>query len=159
MGESINQGLSLVEVWAVLDRSWLELSVGWTLRLSQMVIWVAVISLPWVWNGLGESVNQGLSLVEVWAVLDRSWLELSVSWTLRLSEMVVWVAVVSLPWVWNGLSETVNESLSLVKVWAVLDGSWLELSVGWTLGLRKMVVWVAVVSLLWVWNSLSKTVN
>ena len=69
-------------------------------------------------------------------------------------ECVIIITVVSLLWVWNASSLTISQSESLIEIWAVLKlcevGSDIFL---FLLNLIKLVVCIAVVIDLWVWNS------
>jgi hypothetical protein len=103
----------------MLNRSWIE---SWTFGFSEVIFRVTVPSLKWIWDSSSSSIYQGESLVEVWAVLDRSWCKLEV-W-ISFSEVVLWVTVPSLLWIWDSSSSSINKSESLVEVWAVLDRSW-----------------------------------
>merc|ERR1719223_1622336 len=112
--------------------------------LGELPLWVAVGTFLGIWDGHGSSVNEGESLIEVWAVLKFiDWgairhvvflLYLLESWSsmwkffVRLSflqKLGVLVAVETNLWVWDSSGLTVGESESLIKVWASLKcGKW-----------------------------------
>jgi hypothetical protein len=84
-------------------------------------------------NSVSDAIFQGVSFVEVGAVLNlrEIWILGSLLFSggflssltkrLVLSQTPFWVAVVSGLWIWDGASHSVVERESLVEVWAVLD--------------------------------------
>jgi hypothetical protein len=86
---------------------------------------------------------------------------------------VISVAVVTFIWVWDSLGLAINESESLVEVWAVLKTSdiatdilyllmFLDTSFNMCRGhhiLSMGIFWVAVVTFIWVWDSSGLSIN
>ena len=81
--------------------------------LENGVVWVAVVTVLWVWDGHGLAVNEGESLVEIWAVLEAvdvsSDLAKIMSVEFTLMELVFFAAVVQ----------------PLVSFWCPTSRSWL----------------------------------
>ena len=85
---SILESKSLIEVWAVLNVSWLEVvfrvaktlwsdgAVTEDVILSKTESFVAVPTWLWVGNCESSTILKSESLIEVWAVLNFSWLEI-----------------------------------------------------------------------------------
>jgi hypothetical protein len=48
---------------------------------------LAVVSCNWIWDGFGGSVDEGISLVEIWAVLESLDSEVWETWS------IVWEVV------------------------------------------------------------------
>jgi len=147
-GLAIDEGESLVEVWAVLEASDVGSDV---LLLGELVVRGAVVADLWVWHSSGLAVGERESLIEVWAVWKRS-----VGWSpvwliLLLSELVLLGAVVSDLWVWDCSGSAIGESESLIEIWAVRERA-MWCSPVWILLLSELVFTGAVVSNLWVWH-------
>jgi hypothetical protein len=148
---SILESKSLIEVWAVLNVSWLEVvfrvaktlwsdgAVTEDVILSKTESFVAVPSWFWVGDCEISAVLESKSLIEIWAVLNVSWLEVvfrvaktlwsdgAVTENVILSKTESFVAVPTWLWVGNCESSTILKSESLIEVWAVLNFSWLEI--------------------------------
>ena len=73
---SIKEGHALIEVRTVLQVGDVRGNILWfCCLLMESVLSIAIVSLLWIWNSQGFSINKSESLVEVWAVLDTSWVE------------------------------------------------------------------------------------
>jgi len=125
-GLAVDEGESLIEVWAVLELIDWHASFGHILLLIlfllELVVSLAVVANLWVWHGSGLTVDKGESLVEVWAVRKAAdwwsvwWISLSL-----LHELVVLLAVETNLWVWHGSCLAIDKGESLAEVWAVLE--------------------------------------
>jgi hypothetical protein len=131
------------------------------LLLTEGILWVAVVVSLWVWNGSGLAINEHESLVEVWAVLESSdvgsnVLGLNEGLGTLLSVSVLGVAVVSLVWIWDTSSLSVDKGEPLIEVWAVLEASDVGSNI---LLLSESIVGIAVISNLWVWYTLGLSIS
>ena len=90
--------------------------------LDDGVVCGAVVAWSWVCDGHGLSIDEGESLIEIWAVLEASDVGSNIlSINLLLVELVVSVAVEANLWEWNGLGLTIGEGKPLIEVWAMLE--------------------------------------
>lgn len=160
-GLAISQGESFIEVWAMRQtvdgRSpiWI---LGLNHLLSQLL---AVVIRLRIWDTLGLTIGEGHSLVKVWAIFKRIWM-ISQSNILLLNHLIIRFAVIIDLWVWDGFGLAVIQGESFIEVWAVwqtVDG-W---SPVWILLLNQLlthlVVRLAVIVNLWVWNSFSLSIS
>jgi hypothetical protein len=156
-GLAIDESESLIEVWAVFEAS-MWCSPVWILLLGELVIAGAVVSNLWVWHTHSLSVCKGESLIEVWAMREAAMWWSPVWIILLLGELIIAGAVVINLWVWDSFGLAIDESESLIKVWAVFEAS-MWCSPVWILLLGKLVIAGAVVSNLWVWHTSGLTVS
>ena len=90
--------------------------------LDDGVVCGAVVAWSWVCDGHCLSIDEGESLIEIWAVLEASDVGSNIlSINLLLVELVVSVAVEANLWEWNCLGLTIGEGKPLIEVWAMLE--------------------------------------
>ena len=86
---TVDEGESFVEIWAVLElldlEVWKSWSIVWELViLHQSPTVLAIVSLSWISNSSGGTVNECKSLVKVWASLElldfKIWKSWSIVW-------------------------------------------------------------------------------
>jgi len=129
--------------------------------LGKLVIAGAVVSDLWVWDTFSLTVSKSHSLVEIWAMWKAS-VCLSPVWIFLLGKLIVTGAVVVNLWVWNTSSLTISKGESLIEIWAMRKACmwctpvWIiSLSTELNLSLlTKLEIWVAVVTNLWIRNTL-----
>jgi hypothetical protein len=87
---------------------------------------LAIVTLSWISNSICGSIDEGVSLVEIWAVLEsldsEIWKRWSIVWeavTLNYTPSVL--AIVTSSWISNSFGGSVDEGESLVEIWAVLE--------------------------------------
>jgi hypothetical protein len=88
---------------------------------------LAIVTSSWISNSFGGSVDEGESLVEIWAVLEsldsEVWKSWSIVWeVVTLNQSNSGLAIVSFSWISNSWCDIVDKCKFRSEIWAVLEG-------------------------------------
>jgi hypothetical protein len=88
---------------------------------------LAIVTSSWISNSFGGSVDEGESLIEIWAMLEsldsEVWKLWSIVWeVVTLNQSNSSLAIVTSSWISNSWCDIVDKGEFRSEIWAVLEG-------------------------------------